>query len=307
MDPLAHTLAGVSLAHAGIRDRIGKGSVLALVLASNVVDVDIFGRLFLSEPSWAYRRMWTHSVFLAPFLGLLAAYVFSRIYKQARFSSWGFVFLLGVGLHILMDLLNSYGVVLFFPFTRARFELSWVFIIDLYLWAILLSGLSAPWILRKFGYTVRRQTAARWGLIGLFSYMAFCGGLQSYAGSLLEQEAKTKDSRFQYVFPEPFGPWRFRGVIRERDTYYVYLIKPLMGSVEYRKQYQTDESNPELASLTQSENGKKYQWFFKAPIWKSVDQQQAIVSDLRFKSLLLERENAFTYLVSEDAALGATP
>ncbi len=307
MDPLAHTLAGVTLAQAGIKERIGKGCILALVLASNIVDVDIFGTLFFSQPTWAYRRMWTHSVFLAPCLAVVAAFVFSRIYQQVRFFSWLFVFLLGVGLHVLMDLLNSYGVVLFFPFSRQRFELSWVFIIDLYLWGILLVALLLPWLLRRFGKHISIRAAARIGLFGLFAYMALCGALQLRSRAILAEKAKGREVAFQYVFPEPFGPWRFRGVLREQETYQVFLIEPLRNSIVFRKAYSTDERKPGVVKLTQLETGKKYQWFFKAPLWERRDAHSAVVSDLRFKSLLLERKNAFTYLVAEDVALGAKP
>ncbi len=133
MDPLAHTLTGVVLAKSGIERKVGAGSVLALVLASNVVDIDVFGAFFIDEPTWTFRRMWTHSLLTAPVLVLLASYLFSRFYKNARWHIWAGVFLLGASFHVFMDLINSYGVVLFFPLSSQRFELAWVFIIDLYI------------------------------------------------------------------------------------------------------------------------------------------------------------------------------
>jgi inner membrane protein len=299
VDPLAHTLTGVVLAKSGIERRVGAGSLFALILASNLVDIDIFGALFIDEPTWTFRRMWTHSLFTAPFFVLLASFIFSRLYKNASWFRWTLVFSLGAVFHIGMDLINSYGVVLLFPFSRERFELAWVFIIDLYIWGILILALLSPFVARKFGYTLNKIKCTQLGVFGLLLYLGFCGVLRHHSQSLIASAAN-KDSishTFAYVFPEPFGPWRFRGVLRAGDEYKVYLIKPLRGSVEYKKSFFTEESEASVANLRDSESGRKYSWFFKAPVWKKKSEVEAVVSDLRFKYLLLDREGPFTYTV----------
>ncbi|MDZ4786769.1 MAG: metal-dependent hydrolase [bacterium] len=309
MDPLAHTLTGITLANAGLKQRVGPGCMLALILASNIVDVDIFGTFFLDLPSWTFRRMWTHSFIMAPALAIFAAVIFRRLYPNASFFTWLWIFLLGAGAHIFMDLINSYGVVLFFPFSMQRFELAWVFIIDLYIWGILLLALLSPYLFKKLGREISMRTSAQIGICLLIIYISLCGILRQRSMHLLEQHGLNNSAEysFHYVFPEPFSPWHFRGVLRDADEYHVHLIKPLSGLVTYVKTYKTDEHDPEVAKLIDSANGKRYQWFFKAPVWEKQSSEMAIVSDLRFKSLLLNREAPFTYLVTDDSKLGLRP
>lgn len=309
MDPLAHTLTGVTLANAGLKQKIGKGCVLALIVASNLVDVDIFGHFFLDQPNWMYRRMWTHSLVMAPLLVLLSAYVFSRLFRQAKFRWWLLAFSLGVAFHIFMDLINSYGVVLFFPLSMERFELAWVFIIDLYIWGILLLTLFGPRIVARVGLNFSTVSIARVGVASLLIYLSVCGLLHQRSLTILQQHAEKSglNYSFSYVFPEPFGPWRFRGVLRTGDEYHVYLVTPLSSALKFSRTYLTDESDPEIAKLVDSETGETYKWFFKAPVWEKTAAGAALVSDIRFKTLLVERDAPFTYRVEEGAKVGLRP
>ena len=297
MDPLAHTLTGITLANSGIRQRIGAGTVLALILASNIVDVDIFGSLLLSEPSWRYRRMWTHSIFTAPVLIIGGTLVFRLLFRQASIWQWLSVFSIGVLMHVFMDLINSYGVVLFFPVSRERIELAWVFIIDIYIWGILLCSLLLPRAAKLFRCSISIEQVSKAALVLLLFYIAGCGALRALSLSILHQHgaAQLSNYSFSYVFPEPFGPWRFHGVLREGDIYSSYLITPLSGTVEKKRSYKTDEQDPEIAHLVDSKSGKHYKWFFKAPVWQKVNKNEAIVSDIRFKSLLIGRSAPFVY------------
>src|SRR5690349_5464377 len=124
MDNLTHTLTGIVLARSGLSARYGRGTTLLLALASNVPDTDavlIFGgRNF--APS---RRTLTHSVVGAPILALLLAWALKRACPDMPFRTRALLALLGAGLHVFMDLLNSYGVELLYPFSRARHELAW--------------------------------------------------------------------------------------------------------------------------------------------------------------------------------------
>jgi len=273
-----------------------------------MVDIDLAWALFSDKPTWTFRRMWTHSLFMAPLVAVIGALLFSRLYRQSRFKTWLWVFLLGVSFHVAMDLINSYGVVLLFPFSKERFELAWVFIVDPYIWGILLSTLLLPRLLRLFNTRVAGETSARAGLTLLLGYILFCGAMETRSSSLLntyaQAQAQVREFTFQYVFPEPFGPWNFRGVLRSGDEYSVFLVQPMLGKVSLQKTYFTDESDADITKLVQSDSGETYRWFFKAPLWKKIDAETALVSDLRFKSLLLEREGVFGYRVGESLPVG---
>jgi len=133
MDNLTHTLLGVGLANAGLKNRFGKGTLLFMAVASNLPDLDVFWAKFMGGPSFLHRRMLTHSVLGIPLLALAAAFLFHLKYKHISVRHFFGMGLLAIGVHVFYDLANSYGVVLLYPFSKMRFELAWVFIIDLVL------------------------------------------------------------------------------------------------------------------------------------------------------------------------------
>src|SRR2546423_5761045 len=119
MDNLCHTLVGAALGEAGLKRQTRLGSA-TLMIASNLPDIDVlvFGT---STPSVAFRRGWTHGVLADVFLPLLLAGIIvlaSRRRGGVRPMQILALSYLGVILHVLMDLLNNYGVRLLMPFSQ---------------------------------------------------------------------------------------------------------------------------------------------------------------------------------------------
>lgn len=300
MDNLTHSLIGATIANAGLKQKWGKGTTLALIVASNIPDIDVFFGFFSNNPSFAYRRMWTHSIVGVPLLSLLFGFVFSRLYKNLTAKIGFGLFLLGASLHVLFDLMNSYGVVILHPFSLRRFEFAWLFIIDLAIWAMLL----LPFVLLLVP-TLRPQLKRMSQVAGttLAIYVGVCGLLHWRSTYLLEDMAATmvggEPVSFTYVFPEAFGPHRFRGVMRLSDGYQMYLIHPLAapshqftdGSVVL-----TDEIAPEVQQIRKLPEAQKLLWFFKAPVWKHEPGSRIWdLCDLRFQSAVITRGAPFTY------------
>lgn len=294
MDNLTHTLIGVSLANAGLKQRVGRGTTWALAIASNIPDIDVFFGLFLSGDSFLYRRMWTHSVVGLPVLSLIFGYLFHKIFRNLSFKTAFGLFLLGTSLHVLFDLMNSYGVVLLHPFHVRRFELAWVFIIDLAIWGMLLLPLILV-IGRR--YRPYLQIWSKITLIVLTLYVLSCGGLRWRADSLLRSTASTSNGKvlFTYVFPEALGPHRFRGVVRYPDGYHVYMVYPLTGKIVAHGLELTGES-PEVQQIREHPLAKKWLWFFKAPVWQRVNNTDMWeVYDLRFQSRIFNRGKVMSH------------
>src|SRR6185295_15596252 len=132
MDPVTHMLAGAALGRAGLEEKYGKGTVLELALLSELPDIDQLVLMFGGDPFYIMsRRTFTHSVFGFPLLCLATAALYRKLRPQTSFRDHVVLGLIACTLHVLMDLVNSFGVVFLWPFSRARFEFSTVFIIDL--------------------------------------------------------------------------------------------------------------------------------------------------------------------------------
>lgn len=294
MDSITHVLSGVAMAKAGLAERYGRGTTLFLVVAASLPDIDAAIGPFV-EDAFMYRRGLTHSIVGLPLLAVGAAAIARLRYRAIPFKA---LFLMGFAamlIHVLLDLVNSYGVMLLYPFSNHRFELAWVFIIDLVVWAVLL----IPLVLSRTGLKwLEPQRLSQTALAALAIYMLAIGVMRTQASHLLaqiiEQEQLTPD--FSYVFPEALGSHRFRGVVRQETEYRMYLINVPRQSLSLVRTYETELHDPNVQLARQSQRGQMFEWFFKAPVWRVVglaDSEtgpEAEVFDLRFVSTVVRTD-----------------
>ena len=307
MDNLTHTLIGVGLARAGLARTFGRGATLALALGSNLPDVDVLGYLWWGRDAIFHRRMATHSLVTLPLLALAASALLRRPCRELSFARRTALLLLGALLHVAFDLLNSFGVVALYPLRDTRYELAWVFIIDLCLWALLL----APFALERLPrLRSRAERVWRVALAGVALYVAGCGLARARAAEILDERLAADGAApaFVYLFPEPLGPHRFRGVAREGASYRVYLVHVLAGRVEALESVPTEEGDPLVAAARATPRGRQLEWFYKAPVWHAApDEHCAFAFDLRFRSAVLGfRRDSFGRRVDVPGA-GAAP
>ena len=162
MDNLTHSLFGATLARTPL-SRAGRGTTAALLLASNAPDIDILATAGGAVKYLEWHRGMTHGPLAIVGLGVIAAgFVWTgrRIYDQrwprkpvgravsdstsdhdASFGMLVAVSIIGVLLHVLMDLPTSYGTRLLSPFSWRWFAVDWMPIVDVYLLMALVIGL----------------------------------------------------------------------------------------------------------------------------------------------------------------------
>lgn len=222
MDNLAHTLAGLALAEAGLRRKTAYGAT-TLAIAANLPDIDAL--IYLvgdGVDALAFRRGWTHGILAMVVLPVvLAACVrgvtrFRRSRPNSPTTTWRWLIALsavGVLSHPLLDLLNTYGVRLLMPFSNTWFYGDALFIIDLWLWLVLLVGifLSRRRTLRLLPHPERPARAA----IALLATYILAMAASSRAGrGLVEKQASGGAADRVMVSPVPVTPLR-RMVVRD--------------------------------------------------------------------------------------------
>ncbi|HEV8337718.1 MAG TPA: metal-dependent hydrolase [Candidatus Polarisedimenticolia bacterium] len=300
MDPVTHTLVGITTANAFLRRRAGREAVPILAWASNLPDLDGVVMLTGHPAAVVFRRTFGHSLFLLPLWSLLLALVLRRFYPRPSVRTVYGLVLLGAGLHLFFDLINSFGVVLLWPLSDRRPELAIVFIVDLVLTGLLALPilLAAPAALRP-----RRALLSQISAAAVVLYLGVCAAGHALAREALAREALATPGRadFLYVFPEPLGPHRWRGVIRKGNLYDVYLVHSFTGRLEKKERLETHPESPEAARARQTPLGHRLERFFKAPVWETRRSYpegapaRVTAYDLRFRSLVLNRRSIFPF------------
>ncbi len=145
MDPVTHVAAGVLISQ--VLPGPARGwSALAGVLFGLLPDIDYF-LIFSDRLAFIrHHRGFTHSLPAMVLFALLGAGLGRALGGPRWFRPLFFIGLAVLASHLLLDLATSYGTQIMFPFSRKRFTLDWLFIIDPYLTALLLAGaLAALW------------------------------------------------------------------------------------------------------------------------------------------------------------------
>jgi inner membrane protein len=228
LDTLTHALSGALLARATApavaragdlapRQRIALGTVAAAFPDADIVFA------WISPLSYLYNhRGITHSLLLMPLwaivLGVLCAWLLRR--DLTRWRACAGVIMLGIGVHILGDLITSYGTMVFAPLSNARYAWSTTFIIDLWFSGIIVAGLVASALLRR-----SRLPAVAAGCV-LVAYVGFQYVLQQRAIEFGAQYARAAGVRDAEVSaqPRPVSPFNWMVVVREQDRYHYSLV-----------------------------------------------------------------------------------
>jgi membrane-bound metal-dependent hydrolase YbcI (DUF457 family) len=190
LDNVTHTLFAVTLARTPL-GRAGRGTTAALVIASNLPDIDIVTTAGGVASYLKWHRGPTHGPLGIIALGLVTAAIVKLAYRyvppsrrnesgknagdaspDARFAMLAIVSTIGTLLHVLMDLPTSYGVRALSPFSWRWFGMDWMPIIDIYLLIVLMSGLF-------FG--LRSRSARRWNATIVLTMMAVNYGIRAAA------------------------------------------------------------------------------------------------------------------------------
>lgn len=175
MDTLTHALSGALLGRAtaphaavpgglSLRARMTLGFVAAAFPDCDIVVSPVAPLAYLYQ-----HRGVTHSLLMLPLwavlLGVACAYLLWR--EPARWRACAAMAGLGVGAHIIADLITPYGTMVFAPLSDVRYAWSTTFIIDLWFSGIILAGLIACALWRK------TRTPAVAALCVLVAYVGF--------------------------------------------------------------------------------------------------------------------------------------
>jgi inner membrane protein len=230
MDPLTHALASYTLKRAAF-PRIPRSATIAMLLVGTIADVDLLSAYISPSAFLTFHRTYFHSLLAAVLFSLLVTLPFLLRKRSANENPHPTlpVFLAAFSaamLHLLLDLCQSTGVELFWPFSSRRFALDWLPHLDLWILAILLAGILLPALSRLITEEIgakskgpRGKLGASLALAAMILYIAMRLVLHGNAVAAMESRTYRGESpRRVATFPESGSPFRWHGIVETESA-----------------------------------------------------------------------------------------
>jgi inner membrane protein len=225
MDPLTHVLASYTLKRAAF-PRITRSTTIGMLIAGTIADIDLLSKFFGPSAFLAFYRTYFHSLLAALLLSLVVTLLLHLRKRPQTENSPSPVAafaatLAAYILHLLMDLCQSAGVELLWPFSSPRFALDWLPHLDLWILGILLAGILLPALSRLVTEEIgakskgpRGRVGASVALAAIILYVVLRFVLHGNALAALELRTYRGESpRKTAAFPESGSPFHWLGIV----------------------------------------------------------------------------------------------
>lgn len=171
MDPLTQGLLGASFGQALYGRALGRRALVWGGVVAMTPDLDVVMRAAGPMGEWLWHRGPTHALWVGPVVGPLAGFLLWS-WKGGRLRDWVGVAVVALFTHPLLDLFTTYGTQLLAPFSRHRFGLDSIAIIDP-LYSLVLAAALVVGVRRGTG--TRAARAAAWGALAATTGYLFLG------------------------------------------------------------------------------------------------------------------------------------
>ena len=177
MDTITHGIAGALIGKAVFRGEdmfaehpMNRGRIItwSLMLGAIFPDADVFRDFFSSDRLLiiTWHRSITHSLLLLPvwallLAGITGAFAKWRKWEGPSFAALSAIYAVGILSHILLDLVTTFGTMIWSPLAWSRPAWDLIFIVDFTLTAILLVPQLLAWVYSK-PERVNRRALGMW-------------------------------------------------------------------------------------------------------------------------------------------------
>lgn len=210
MDPVTHAASG-AVAMLALKDR--PATLFSLPIAAIACASPDLDLLFVHSPLefLQLHRGISHSLAGAPFFSLALALCAWPLWRKSTPGRWPFVRVwvfcaLMILLHIWLDVVTTYGTMIFLPFSHYRVRLNSIYIIDF------LVTLPLLWALWRWRFRRKLVLAV---LLWIFIYPA--SGIAINAWHTAQWRDSLSNAQRLVVLPDAFAPFFWR-VLYEQET-----------------------------------------------------------------------------------------
>ncbi|MGA9716876.1 MAG: metal-dependent hydrolase [Acidobacteriaceae bacterium] len=234
MEPVTHFLTGACLGRSGFNRKTAYAT-LAMTLAAETPDLDIFWEFRGPLVGFQHHRGFTHTLLGAPVVALVVT-LFCWGFHHVRRKKppipprwillWCFALIADFS-HILLDFTNNYGVRPFAPWNSHWYSWDIVFIFEPVMFIFLLTGLLAPAVLGLVDREISKRRPLFRGrgwaitaLIGVALLYTLRSTEHARAVHLLEQTSFDRPALRVAAEPYPINPFRWQGIVETDNAYH---------------------------------------------------------------------------------------
>lgn len=297
MDTVTQIVLGASVGHLVAGRKLGPKAMVYGAIGGLLPDLDVF--LSSDEPlaEWKYHRGVTHALWFGPVVGTALGWAGWKLARWRKPESpgaaddalgvWIGMWVACIFTHPLLDLFTVYGTQLLAPFTRERFAIPGVPIIDPVYTLILLAGLIAA---AFFGVRSRKAMFSSALALTLTTSYLFLGWNQNMRAEKLARASMATHGVSPDtvdVYTTMFSIFHRRIVTSEADKYRVGYVSTLNPQPI---QWRIVAKNPSATTLAETAlatpDGQAYRRFASGPIFAEISeasgQRILRLHDMRF-------------------------
>jgi inner membrane protein len=299
MDPLTHAVVSIAASRAGL-NKLTRLATPMLIVAGVAADLDWLTALASPKAFLEGHRTITHSLLGTVAIAIVTALCFTiagRKHPSApiKFPSALAVCSISAILHVILDLTNSYGVKLFWPFNEKWYAWDSVAQFDLIILIILSAGILLPMLFRLVGEEIGAQRRTK----GVFSAATALFLVFAYIGAryILHERAVTLMNSRLYdgvpplavgAFPYSPSPFHWAGVIITESTLLRAEVPVILAPYDpfAAKPFYKPEESPALNAARTSTTATLFLSFARFPrarIERTDRGFHVEITDMRFE------------------------
>lgn len=296
VDIATHALASFALARAFFPRRRWP-LFLGMILAGTLAEIDFLSALFGPAAYFAARRTFTHSLPGLLVIIILAIF-FTRFLSKKQPEPVVALLLplsLAAVLHLVLDLLQSEGVAMLWPFRSTRFAADCLPSIDPWILTLLILGCFLPEFFRlitsEIGVKNKAPRGRNGALIALSFLLVYLGAralLHSSSIASLEPHSYARESaRKVGAYPDALSPFKWHGVVETRSLLCLAEVPAGFGKPfdpESVECLHKPEPSPELTAAQGTDVAQAYLRvvpFPRAAVAKSPDGAEVELRSMR--------------------------
>ncbi|MGB7433768.1 MAG: metal-dependent hydrolase [Candidatus Acidiferrum sp.] len=296
MDIATHALASYVLAR-GFFPRHRWPVAVGMILAGTVADVDLLSAFAGPAAYFATRHIYTDSILGTVVILFLAALFTCAISKKPpeAFSAIVLPVTVAAVVHLALDVFQSEGIALLWPFRHKRFAMDWLPPLDPWILALLVAGILVPELLRLVSSEIGARDKAPRGRNGAIVAMVFVAlyigaraTIHSSSEALLEPHSYHGESAHHVgTFPDTLSIATWHGVVETRS--FVCLAEVPVGpgrnfDPESAECLHKPEPSPELDAAQKTRVAQEYLQampFPRAVVDKTESGYEVVIRSMR--------------------------